>query len=746
MPNRALTAARLLSGKALPSPAISDAYAAAGPPIGGGPSIDRISQREAKRHLSAYGGDQAIDTVHDCVNVYVDAALSAVWGFEKDGVVYKTEKDPNDPPETKYAPDDLVSLIENPNPFQDWGEFISLTVIDYLMVGNFYWLKFKPMDGSNRPAALYRLSPSDITVIPGKNELIAAYEYRIPGRAEPVKFPADMVIHGRRPNPHNAYLGLGVIASGARMLDVELASTETQAQFFEQGAKLSGVLQSDRRVPDPVFKKISAQFRNMYSGSSNAYKVAVLEQGLKFQSIQPTAAESEFVALSQLSFERICRLFRMPPELLGGVEKTGVLQEAKRQFTTDTMEPFLGRFEAIITRGLTMPGWGFDFEFDYKYVMPREDQLKLVAGFATLPGVRVNEVRSEAGLPPLPADETMPDGKPVGDLIINLPSTKTTEQGGHATQPLPGQVGRPPNMDNTQAFPSTQPQDVQRGSANAPRPNGFGAPPHQAAPTMGKSVTDVAEFVDEVTELTKAFQTIRMTTPAVPAGQEFATEAIQGNVKAALESPLHNLERALFDHVTDGKAMKKGERPRIVKAVDESNAWLGFEQSIASALSRTATDAMLGIFKTYGLAPDPSVVDINGIASELAYRDTGAKSIAGTLKDRTVAHIAEGVRRGYSTNQIINGNPSESYGGIRSMLKDWKDGQLEVIARTEAGIYRNEATLQVAEASGSGKVYVTDGNYDAACAEANGSVWDVAYARDHRLEHPNCTREFVALT
>jgi hypothetical protein len=80
-----------------------------------------------------------------------------------------------------------------------------------------------------------------------------------------------MVIHGMRPNPHNPYFGLGLVAAGARMLDTELALTETQAQFFEQGAKLSGVLQTDRRVPDPVFKKISMQFRNLYGGSKNAY-------------------------------------------------------------------------------------------------------------------------------------------------------------------------------------------------------------------------------------------------------------------------------------------------------------------------------------------------------------------------------------------------------------------------------------------------------------------------------------------
>ena len=741
MPSRILTAARALAeGKALPAPAQSDAYAAAGIPVGGGASTNRISQQEAKRHLSAYGGDQAIDTVSNCVNVYIDAALSAKWLFEKDGEPYYTGREKDTPSEAKVAPKELVDLIEQPNPYQDWNEFFALTITDYLLVGNFYWLKFRPTDGTDRPIALYRLSPSHVTVLPGKTELIAGYEYHIPGRDTPVRFPADQVIHGRRPNPHNAYLGLGIVAAGARMLDIELAVTETQAQFFEQGAKLSGVLQSDRRVPDQVFKKISAQFRSMYSGSANAYKVAILEQGLKFQSIQPTAAESEFEALSRLSFERQCRLFRMPPELLGGVDKVGVLQEAKRQFTNDTMAPFLERMEKIITLGLTRPGWGLDFEIDYKYVIPREDQLKLVAGFATLPGITVNEVRSEAGLSPLPIDKVGPDGEPIGEMIINLPGKSTEQPGGHATMPMPGEAGRPPLPENTLAFPT----GTVRGSAGAPRPNGFGVPPHQAATTTGKAVM---EIIAEASEIAGKALRAREATQVTNSDSEGVKSQIQDQIRAEFETPLRHLERALFDHVMDGKALKKSERPRVVDAVANSGAWPGFEQAILTGLSKAAADGLRYTTIQQSAATNLQMpeIDFEALGQELAGRETGAKSITGTLKTRVINQISEGVRRGYSSSQIISGYPEENYGGIRTLLKDFTDGQLSTIANTESAMYYNEGALQLAEKSGGGRVLVTDGHYDPACEDANGQIWSVTQARENPLEHPNCTRSFLPL-
>ena len=716
MPSRVVTAARALTGKALPSPSQSDAYAAAGVPVSGTPSIDRISQKEAKRHLSSYGGDQAIDAVNDCVNVYVDAMLSAKWRFRRDGDIFLARRTEDTPADAKLAPEDMVALLEQPNPYQDWNEFWTLMLIDYLLVGNFYWLKFRPMDGTDRPMALYRLSPSSVTVLPGKSDLIAGYEYQIPGRGEPVVFPADQVIHGRRPNPHNAYLGLGIIAAGARMLDIELAVTETQAQFFEQGAKLSGVLQSDRRVPDPVFKKISNQFRSMYSGSQNAYKIAVLEQGLKFQSIQPTAAESQFEALSRLSFERITRLFRLPPELMGGVDKPGVLQEAKRQFTNDTMRPLLDRLQTIVTVGLTRPGWGYDFEFDYKYVLPREDQLKLVAGFATLPGVRVNEVRAEAGLAPLPQDEVDDNGKPIGDMIINLPGKSTEQPGGHADRPMPGEVGRPPLPENTMAFP-------QRGSASAPRPDGFGAPAGSAPDTTGKALQDAGRQL---------------------ALRQAVLEDVSGFTEGPLDQPLKALERQIMDHIQEGKALRKDERGKVTAAVEDSGAWPGFESAVERVLTLAAARGLANtaaVQQAEGF--DVPEIDFTALGRELAGREEGAKSISKTLRDRVVRNVAEGVRRGYSTKQLIEGVEGENYGGLRSVLRNWSDSQLSLITRTESGHYYNEAILQVAEASGRDRVLVTDGDYDPACAEANGSVWSVEEARARRLEHPNCTRSFI---
>jgi hypothetical protein len=68
------------------------------------------------------------------------------------------------------------------------------------------------------------------------------------------------------------------------------------------------------------------------------------------------------------------------------------------------------------------------------------------------------------------------------------------------------------------------------------------------------------------------------------------------------------------------------------------------------------------------------------------------------------------------------------------------------VALTEAVHAYNEGTLLALEARGDTEVFVEDGHdHDGPCIEADGSVWTIEYARDHRIEHPNCRRAFLPL-
>lgn len=408
----------------------------------------RLSNRAAGRHTEAYGGKDAIDWVADCVDLYAQTTSNAAYHFEKDGKVYKIEKSEEDPDDVGEIPGDLASLFTAPNPYCDWTEHVELAVIDLLLAGEFFWLKFRGLaaDGS-KPLALYRLAPPLIeTEVEGSR--ITKYHYQPPGGGKPIEIAAKDVMHVKRPNPHDPYRGLGIIAGGPRMFDIELANVESQARYYEQGTQLTGVLETERSLPDATWKKVVRRFQGLYSGARNAHQVAALERGLKFKALSANAREAQFKEVSEWNRDRIAAAFRVPTPLLGVVGSSvdrQAAREAQRIFDNKTMRPFLNRLQSQITRGLT-EAWGYEFVIDHEYVMPIEDKIDLAEAFAALPGVKLREVRKMVDLDPL--------GDERDDIVLNLPG-QDREDGGHPDRPLDGEAGRPPKGENTRAFPES---------------------------------------------------------------------------------------------------------------------------------------------------------------------------------------------------------------------------------------------------------------------------------------------------
>lgn len=404
----------------------------------------RLSNRNAARHTSAYGGSDAIDLVMDCVDLYAQTASNADFHFESTtGRVLRPHPRKDSDPDEGTAPQDLVRLFEHPNPMMDYTELLELSIIDILLAGEFFWLKHE-MNGLGKPRALYRISPSLIDVVPG-SVCPKSYIYTPPGGGDALHFQPQQILHVKRPNPHDPWRGLGVIAGGPRMFDISLALVDTMAAYYEQGTSLTGVLESERTITDSSWKKITRQFRALYSGSSNAGKVAMLERGLKFKPISGTAEQAAFKEISNWSEERIAKAFRVPLPLLGQVGGTDrqAVREAQRIFDNKTMRPFLNRLQSTISHGLTQP-WNLTYHIDHEYVMPIEDLFDLAQIYGALPGVKVREIREFVDLKPL--------GDERDEIVLNLPGMDR-EDGGHPDRPLGPEPGRPPRPENTKPFP-----------------------------------------------------------------------------------------------------------------------------------------------------------------------------------------------------------------------------------------------------------------------------------------------------
>lgn len=720
---------RAQDGKAIPNhPALTRDEPATIYSPGAASVRAQLSQREATRHLQAYGGKKdAIDWVMDCVRLYADAASTAPWYLKKDDQKLYRKKTDIVPDEASVGPQPLYDLLEQPNPYQPYSELIDLLLIDLLLVGNAYWLKWR-MNDQGQPLALYRLAPPYIKVVPGAYG-VEKYVYQVPGNPTTLKLDPLEVTHFKLANPHSAYLGLGVIQGGGRPLDLELSLTDTQASYYERHATPSMIVQSERRVPSDVFKKLRSQLRARYGGPRNAGELMVLEAGLKATSLSPSAVDAAFEPLARASRDRTLAMFRVPPRLLGISDQnvgSDKLADIQRVFDNKAIKPLLKKLQTKISLDVTR-AWGVDFVIDYKYAMPLEDQVKLAGDFASIPGVTVREVRAWLDLEPT--------GDPnIDDLVLNLPGDNGKPgdtRNGIPDRPLPGEPGRPPKSENTAAFGVV-------GGGNRPD---LVAGAQARRPSEKKSLEDalarLTAIEGKAVELKPQASLPAPTPPTdlLESARTSEVDSLASSIAGGLQDAAHVLERSLLDHL-EGKAFNA---TTLRARLRNSAAWATFKSMVddvlKSAAERGLSVAAVQSAKT-GLRSEKEI-DYEALAAKLV--GPSVKSIQTTLRDQIVTKVGDAVD-GTAT-------PGEIEQIIRDAVTSWRTDKLDGIAITEAVKSYNEGTLAVAEGAGSKEVYVTDGtDTDEPCIEANGQTWTIEKARANLLEHPRCRRAFIPVT
>lgn len=629
-----------------------------------------LSQRQAHVHEQLYGGREPVDWIMDAVNYTAIAAASAGYHFETaGGVELAIKDDPKTPGTVELAPFMLIQLFQEPNPYMDWSDLFELTLIDWLLVGNAYWVKWQ-VNADNQPLALYRMAPEYVRIDPGEFGPVQ-YRYRLPGMQNEVVFQPDQVVHFKRPNPHSVYYGQGLVQGGARALDMELGLTNTMASYYERRAMPSGVVSTTRRVPRDVFNKLKSQMRSFYSGSRNAGELMVLEAGLTYTSVSPSAADSLFATMGGWSRDRILAMFNMNKSLIGIWEPGDNPEIAmwQLQFDQKTMMPICSRFQRAISRGLTRPGWGLDLCIDYEETQQPDAMLNKASVLSKVPGVKVSEVRDAAGLVPSTGDEA------IDNTVLNMPGPNLDEngQGGFPDPNLPGEAGRPPLMQNT------------RRIGVAGRAGG------NAGAVASKAIDDILAGMDvqiaakaamapeaalaALDALEAAFEGKAAADP-LKGRREAETGRLSTALAASVADAVHTLERGLLD-----AAEAKGET--LYRRVKSSPAWDAFDAKLDALFDDAATAAMSAANihqASLGTSPDTDMSDakpdwddelVNStkddvLAAVLKAQNSGSNadfvirtSLAAVDFDKAAAkHVSNAYRTG--VKQVSSANPSHN--------------------------------------------------------------------------------------
>ena len=336
-----------------------------------------------------------LSTVYACVRVISETIASLPLG------IYETVNDGNE----KATDHPLYRLLhDEPNSEMTSFVFREVMLAHLLLYGNSYSQIIR--SGKNQVIGLYPLLPDHMDVDrDSKGNLTYTYTTS-DGKTVSIK-PRDVLhIPGLG---FDGVMGYSPIALEKNAIGLGIASEEYGSKFFSNGARPSGILTHPNTVKNP--KALRESWNSAYGGSSNSNRVAILEEGMKFEPIAIPNNEAQFLETRKFQVDEICRIFRVPPHLVGNLEHATFsnIEHQSIDFAVHTIRPWLVRIEQAMNRALLsdQEKGRFFVQFNIDGLM-RGDYKSRMEGYAIgrqNGWLSANDIRALENQNPIPADQ-----------------------------------------------------------------------------------------------------------------------------------------------------------------------------------------------------------------------------------------------------------------------------------------------------------------------------------------------------
>ncbi|MBR5345320.1 MAG: phage portal protein [Clostridia bacterium] len=367
--------------------------------LGGSTSGKAVTERSAMQMTAVYS----------CVRILAEAIAGLplhLYTYKEDGGKEKAIGHPL-----------YLLLHDEPNPEMSSFVFRETLMTHLLLWGNAYAQIIR--NGKGEVVALYPLMPNRMTVDRDSSGQLF-YSYQMNNTDAPTMKTGTVIL---KPSDVLHIPGLGFdglvgyspIAMAKNAIGLAIATEEYGAKFFANGATPGGLLEYPGTVKDP--DRVRESWNKGFSGSQNAGKVAILEEGMKYTPISIAPEQAQFLETRKFQINEIARIFRVPPHMVGDLEKSSFsnIEQQSLEFVKYTLDPWVVRWEQSLSRALFTQEEKkrYFFKFNVEGLL-RGDYQSRMNGYATARQngwMSANDIRELENLDRIPAE----DG---GDLYL----------------------------------------------------------------------------------------------------------------------------------------------------------------------------------------------------------------------------------------------------------------------------------------------------------------------------------------
>lgn len=332
----------------------------------------------------------SIVTVASCVNVLADSVST---------LDLNVMKDTNDRTQVKITP--APNVVSNPWPEGTLQDFLMQVMVSLTLRGNFFG-KIVQRDADGYADMIQPLHPDWVMARRATQGANAGKRiYTVQGQP----CPTEDMVHIPALLVPGSFIGLNPVEYMRSSWGLAAAAERYGGQFFANSANPSGILSVEEDLNEDETLAMARQWKQLHGGLGGAQYPAVLTGGAKWTQVSISPDDAQFLQTRTYQKADILSWFRVPPHMVGAMERTSSwgagIEQMEIGYVVNTLLPWLNRIESALNK-LLRPGQVARFDLSSRL---RGDTLQRYNGYTLGRNgswLMIDEIRRMEGLPDLP--------------------------------------------------------------------------------------------------------------------------------------------------------------------------------------------------------------------------------------------------------------------------------------------------------------------------------------------------------
>jgi HK97 family phage portal protein len=281
----------------------------------------------------------------------------------------------------------------------------------------------------------YRLSQDNLSAITSSDTIV----------------PAREIIHDRFNCLFHPLVGISPLYAAALAATQGTNIQRSTSRLASNGVRPGGILTAPGKIDPENAKRLKETWETQYAGPQGAAKIAILGDGLKFESLTMTADEAQLIEQLKFTAEMICSVYHVPPYKIGvgPLPSYNNVQALNVEYFSQCLQKHIEDIELCLDEGLgigegiSINGqvYGTEFDIDNLLRMDTVTQITTLKDGVSSAIYAPNEARARMSLPPVKggeapflqqqnwpisklADRDPPEAKPSEQLPAPNPATE----------------------------------------------------------------------------------------------------------------------------------------------------------------------------------------------------------------------------------------------------------------------------------------------------------------------------------